>query len=73
MVSENVGSSYCFTKNGVNGFIFSHKKENDFKIKMKKIMELSEDDLEKMGKESVNLSKSISIESWVKTLNKIYD
>jgi len=40
---------------------------------MKKIMELSEDDLEKMGKESVNLSKSISIESWVKTLNKIYD
>ena len=73
LVSENVGSSYCFTKNGFNGFVFSHKKKNDFKFKMKKILELCEDDLEKMGKESVNLSKSISIESWVKTLNKIYD
>ena len=73
LVSENVGSSYCFTKNGFNGFVFSHKKKNDFKYKMKKILELCEDDLEKMGKESVNLSKSISIERWVKTLNKIYD
>lgn len=73
LVSDNVGSSSCFTKNGVNGFIFSHKKENDFKIKLKKIMELSEDDLEKMGKESVNLSKSISIYSWIQTLNKMYD
>ena len=73
LVSDNVGSSSCFTKNGVNGFVFSYKKDNDFKIKMKRIMELSEDDLEKMGKESVNLSKSISIDSWVQTLNKIYD
>ncbi len=73
LVSENVGSSSCFTNNGVNGFIFSHKKNNDFKSKMKKIMELSKDELKKMGKESVNLSKRISIESWVQTLNKIYD
>ena len=73
LVSDNVGSSYCFAKNDVNGFIFSHKKNNDFKSKMKKIMELSKDELKKMGKESVNLSKRISIESWVQTLNKIYD
>ena len=73
LVSDNVGSSYCFAKNDVNGFIFSHKKNNDFKSKMKKIMELSKDELKKMGKESINLSKRISIESWVQTLNKIYD
>ena len=73
LVSDIVGSSYSFAKNDVNGFIFSHKKTNDFKSKMKKLMKLSKEDLEKMGKESLNLSKSISTNSWVKTLNKIYD
>jgi len=73
LVSDKVGSSYRFVKNDVNGFIFSHKKKNDFKSKMKKLMKLSKKDLEKMGKESLNLSKSISTNTWVKTLNKIYD
>ena len=36
-------------------------------------MKLSKEDLQKMGEESLNLSKSISINSWVKTLNEIYD
>ena len=73
LVSENVGSSYCFAKNDVNGFIFSHKKNNDFKSKMKQLMKLSKQDLEKMGEESLILSKSVSTNSWVKTLNEIYD
>ncbi len=73
LVSDKVGSSCRFVKNNVNGFIFSHKKNNDFKSKMKKLMKLSKKELEKMGKESLNLSKSISTNSWVKTLNIIYD
>lgn len=73
LVSENVGSSYCFAKNGINGFVFSPKKQNDFKIKMNKMMKLSNEDLDKMGKESVHLSKAFSIEKWIKTLKEIYD
>ena len=73
LVSENVGSSYCFAKNGINGFIFSHKKENDFKIKMKKMMQLSYEDFDQMGKESVHLSKAFSSDKWIKTLKEIYD
>ena len=73
LVSENVGSSCCFVKNDLNGFVFSYKRKNNFKIKMKQIMELSNDELDKMGKESVNLSKVISIDSWIETLNNIYD
>ena len=52
LVSDNVGSSYCFVKNDVNGFIFSHKKNNDFKSKMKQLMKLSKQDLEKMEKKA---------------------
>ena len=73
LVSENVGSSYCFAKNGINGFVFSHKKENDFKIKMKKMMQLSDEDFDQMGKESVHLSKAFSSDKWIKTLKEIYD
>lgn len=73
LVSDKVGSSCSFAKNNVNGFIFSYKKTNDFKSKMKQLMKLSKEDLQKMGEESLNLSKSISTNSWVKTLNKIYD
>ena len=63
MVSDDVGSSYCFVKNDVNGLIFSHKKNNDFKSKMKQLMKLSKQDLEKMSEESYNLSKSVSTNS----------
>jgi len=30
LVSENVGSSYCFVKNNINGFIFSFNETDDF-------------------------------------------
>ena len=60
LVSENVGSSYCFAKNNINGFVFSHKKKDDFINKMRKMMKLSDNEINNMGKESVHLSKVFS-------------
>ena len=73
LVSENVGSSYCFAKMMLMALFFLIKRTMIFKSKMKQLMKLSKEDLQKMGEESLNLSKSISINSWVKTLNEIYD
>ncbi len=73
LVSDTVGSSTCFVKDNINGFIFSHEIANDLKDKMIKIMQLSSIELNKMGKESLHLSKIISTEKWLETLNNIYD
>jgi glycosyltransferase involved in cell wall biosynthesis len=73
LVSKNVGSSYCFVKHEVNGFVFSHNKPNDFEYKLRKVMKLSNKDVEKMGEESVHLSRIFSTDKWVKTLNNIYE
>ncbi len=73
LVSENVGSSYCFVKNHINGFVFSYSKKNDFINKMRNMMKLSNNELHNMGKESVHLSKVFSKNLWLDTLNKIYD
>ena len=74
LVSENVGVLViALSKMMLTALFFLTKKNNDFKSKMKQLMKLSKQDLQKMGEESLNLSKSISTSSWVKTLNKIYD
>ena len=38
-----------------------------------KMINLSKEELFEMGQESVNLSKRISLDSWLETLNKFYD
>ena len=67
LVSENVGSSYCFVKNHINGFVFSYSKKNDFINKMRNMMKLSNNELHNMGKESVHLSKVFSKNLWLDT------
>jgi hypothetical protein len=52
---------------------FSHSIKNDLEDKMISMMNLSNQELFVMGQESVNLSNYFSLESWLKTLNKLYD
>lgn len=73
LVSEDVGSHNYFVKNRINGLVFSHKVKNDFKDKLLQMMQYSSNELLKMGKESVHLSKKITTKTWLKTLNEIYD
>jgi glycosyltransferase involved in cell wall biosynthesis len=72
LVSDNVGSSYCFVNENLNGFVFSHKINNDFSEKLSKIMKLSLEEINEMGKESVHLSKAFTEDKWVSTLNNMY-
>ena len=73
LVSDQVGSIHTFLNNNVNGMSFSYSKKEDFKNKLLKFMHLSDQELLKMGEESVLLSKKITPTKWVETLNQIYE
>ena len=72
LISDVVGSKNSFLKNNINGMSFSYKIKGDFESKMTSIMNLSDEELLKMGEESVHLSTRYTPEKWVDTLNKIY-
>ena len=73
LISENIGSKIYFFKEKINGMSFSHSKKNDLENKIYNMIKLSNHELFVMGQESVSLSKSFSLDSWLATLNKIYD
>lgn len=73
LVSDQVGSMHTFLDNNVNGMSFSYTKKEDFKNKLLKFMHLSDQELLKMGEESVLLSKKITPVKWIEMLNQIYD
>jgi glycosyltransferase involved in cell wall biosynthesis len=73
LISENIGSKIYFFKEKINGMSFSHLKENDLENKIYQMINLSKEELFEMGRESVNLSKKFSLDSWLETLNKFYD
>ena len=73
LISENIGSKVYFLKEKINGLSFSHSKKNDLEDKIYKIMNLSNEELFVMGQESVNLSNKFSLDSWLNTLNILYD
>ena len=73
LVSDQVGSIHTFLNNNVNGMSFSYFKKEDFKNKLLKFMHLSDQELLKMGEESVILSKKKTPAKWVETLNQIYE
>ena len=72
LISDVVGSKNSFLKNNINGMSFSYKNKGDLEYKMTSIMNLSDEELLKMGEESVHLSTRYTPEKWVDTLNKIY-
>ena len=73
LISENIGSKVYFLKEKINGLSFSHSIKNDLEDKIYNIMNLSNEELFVMGQESVNLSNKISLDSWLNTLNILYD
>ena len=73
LISENIGSKIYFQKEKINGMSFSHSIKNDLEDKMISMMRLSNEKLFEMGQESVNLSNNFSSETWLDTLNKLYD
>ena len=73
LVSDQVGSIHTFLDNNVNGMSFSYTKKEDFKNKLLKFMHLSDEELLKMGEESVILSKKSTPSKWVETLYQIYE
>ena len=73
LISENIGSKVYFLKEKINGLSFSHSIKNDLEDKIYNIMNLSDEELFVMGQESVNLSDKLSLDSWLNTLNILYD
>ena len=73
LVSDQVGSTDIFLNNNVNGKSFTHKIKDDLKNKLLEFMHHSDQELLKMGEESVLLSKKITPVKWVETLNQIYE
>ena len=71
ILSDKVGASCSFLRNGENGFIFKAKNSNDLLDKMIKIAETPQNKLVEFGKLSHELSKSYDLNSWSFTLNKI--
>jgi glycosyltransferase involved in cell wall biosynthesis len=69
--SDNCGAATMFVKKGRNGFIFKSNNKNSIKSTIKKMISLSDKQLLRMGKESLELSKQITPESWASTLYKL--
>lgn len=70
LVSDKVGAASQFVDND-NGIIFKSNNEIAIYKAMKKIINLSDEKLIKMGKTSQINAKSISVKTWANNMNKI--
>ncbi len=68
LLSDKVGAKDAFLKEKENGFVFISGDINGIKESMKKIISLSDTELQHMGNVSNRLSKTISPAKWVDTL-----
>ncbi len=71
ILSDEVGASTQFLEDGVNGYIFEHKKIDDLIGKMKRMIVMSQEELVDMGQKSYNLSQTISEKIWADTIDRI--
>lgn len=71
IVSENVGSSELFVKNGVNGFVVKSGSVAEIKKAMMKFIKMNQKELLLMSQESVSLSEIITPRIWVKKLTSL--
>tara|TARA_B100000963_G_scaffold361833_1_gene400126 strand:- start:4421 stop:5476 length:1056 start_codon:yes stop_codon:yes gene_type:complete len=69
--SDKVGSNYEFLKDGENGYLFKAKNVNSLVDKMEKIASLTNEELLKFSKKSLELSLKYDTSTWSNTLNKI--
>ena len=67
ILSDKISSSSVFLQDEINGFVFESKSINSLKSSMKKIIEINNENLLKMGEISTKLASKITPEKWVKT------
>lgn len=69
--THNVGATEVFVNEGRNGFLVDSNNKTSLKTALKKMLSLTDNDLLKMGEESVDLSKKITPEIWKQSLLKL--
>lgn len=73
LLSDKVGAKEQFLHEGKNGFTFKSENVKEIKRTLKNIINAKEADLLAMSTYSHHLSKTISPESWVKSLLKMIE
>ena len=68
--SDKVGAASSFLKENENGFLFESKNQKSLLNAMRKISNLSDEDLSKFGRNSNILAKKYDINSWVNSFMK---
>ena len=67
--SDISGASEDLVLNDINGFIYLNNSNEELKEAMLKMMNLSDTELIKMAKASIDLSKKFSPDKWIKSLS----
>ena len=73
ITSDSVGAVPTFVRNGYNGYIFKKGDKEGLKNKLNKMMNLSKEELNLMGRRSYELSKSITPTMWAETLMSVIE
>ena len=68
IVSDKVGSSEIFAKEGKNGFIVNLRSKESIKEGLRKFMKMNKKELLLMSEESVSLSEKITPKIWANKL-----
>lgn len=68
LLSDTIGAKDQFLHEGKNGFSFQANNVSELKSVLKKTMDSSDAELIEMGKQSNQLSKSISPQSWTESV-----
>lgn len=72
LLSSAVGAKEAFLEEGKNGFSFLPQNSQSLKKELKKIMNLSPEELILMGEESHRLAQKISPDKWANTVLEIH-
>ncbi|MCI5055063.1 MAG: glycosyltransferase family 4 protein [Flavobacteriales bacterium] len=72
LVSDRVVAIEAFVQDGENGWIFDPLDESSIENALKRLFELNGNDLLRLGEASRELSKNITLESWVSKLTNFF-
>ena len=71
LLSDTTFASDAFLINGFNGFTFDEKNRKELKSSLKKLFNMTDNSLFKMGNNSLVMSKRISHTSWSAYLKSV--
>ena len=71
ILSDKIGAGTKFLDNGYNGFLFSSNNVQELKQAMLNVINLSSDELLKMGIRSMEKAEEITPTKWANTLMEI--